>query len=84
MSDQIPTVGRIVHYVAADHATHIAAMVLAVRRDSSNKYVVDLQLFPSPVETPWVAPGHIVTSVREGEPGPSALANTWHWPERLP
>lgn len=67
MSEQQPSVGRIVHCVDGD-GVHRAAMIIAM-----NKEYVDLTVFESDGTTSFV---------RESFYDPRGeLADSWHWPE---
>lgn len=69
MSDQQPSIGRIVHQ---QHPVHgcLAAVIVVVDGDE-----VALDRFDHPD-----TPGGLLYRVRQGEPGE---AGTWHWPERV-
>ena len=69
MAEQVPSIGRIVHYVTTNGA-HIPADICVVRFDGT------LELFVKDSEREVVYFAH---AVQEG-----TAPLTWHWPEYVP
>lgn len=81
-SGQVPSVGRIVHYVAYNH-TCLAAIITAVKTDSTAR-LVDLALFTSMNNVNGTKNGGLQFhfDIPADLEGPDYVPGSWHWPER--
>jgi hypothetical protein len=69
LSEQQPSIGRIVHYVASNGA-HLAADVCAIKDDGS----VSLFIKDNVLQRAYFKQGVVFDE--------QAKVGTWHWPER--
>ncbi len=77
MSEQVPSVGRVVHFVYGGQ--HYAAIITAVssrlfEEGGEPQYGQTLVVFP-PMEPPFAT---------VAEYDPAGADATWHWPEYVP
>ncbi|OLD63741.1 MAG: hypothetical protein AUF65_01150 [Chloroflexi bacterium 13_1_20CM_50_12] len=90
MADQVPSVGRIVHYVMSDGrypGEHRPAIIVKVWEEENPDSLVQLQVFTDgPNDYLIDVPGHNGvawrTSVHHDETKKKQA--TWHWPEYVP
>jgi len=79
---QVPSPGRIVHYVLPDDnrnaGEHRPAIVVRVWDQSGPEQRLNLQVFTDEQNDGWAAGTQWRTSVRFD---PEAGLGTWHWPE---
>lgn len=73
---QVPSVGRIVHYVSGYTLLHHAAIIADIIEDLARAPYVNLAVFDVSQNPPCYA-------VKEVPYDANGTVGTWHWPERV-
>lgn len=77
MAEQVPSIGRVVHFVYGDqhHAAIITAVSSRLRGDDGTDLEGQTLLVMPPMEQPYST-----VAAHDAEFAPA----TWHWPEYVP
>lgn len=79
---QVPSIGRLVHYVLGEESRnageHRPAVVVRVWDQSGPERRLNLQIFTDEQNDGWAAGTRWATSVKFD---PAGSLGTWHWPE---